>query len=69
MGLNDGTTTRVSQCALRWTRAADGEAQAPLVPVYLDVARTELLLHTPLPAARTFDASLARLRAVALRAA
>lgn len=69
MCLNDGTTTRVPQCALRWAQAADAAAHTPQLPVYLDAARTELLLHTPLPATRTFDASLARLRAVALRAA
>ncbi|WFD02075.1 hypothetical protein MOBT1_000753 [Malassezia obtusa] len=56
--LNDGATTRVER---------SGEPAA--LPVYLDADRAVLLLRTPLPAARAFDASLAQLRAVALRAA
>ncbi|WFD42051.1 hypothetical protein MPSI1_000688 [Malassezia psittaci] len=64
--LNDGETTRLTKCALRW--APLEEQTTILFPFYLTKERQELLFRTTLPFSSSSDASLALIRAVALRA-
>ncbi|WFC97966.1 hypothetical protein MYAM1_000686 [Malassezia yamatoensis] len=64
--LNDGETTRLTKCALRW--APLEEQTAIRFPFYLTKERDELLFRTSLPFSSSSDASLALIRAVALHA-